>query len=123
MHELLDDIADRAREAADNVAARAAAVGWSAESRSAAVADGQTFESFAALAIRDTEAITTFEGILEVLAVELHQRLGELGDEPFVNELLTGIAVEVDKRTSTRYHVETASDGRHRSTPATEGAP
>ena len=78
VHELLDDIADRALEAADNLAERAAA-----------------------LALRDRAAITTFEGILEILAAELHQTLDELSDEPFMHELLAGIAIEVDKHTAT----------------------
>ena len=78
VHELLDDIADRALEAADNVAERAAV-----------------------LALGDRAAITTFEGILEILAAELHQTLDEPGEEPFMRELVAGIACEVDKHTST----------------------
>ena len=101
LHDLLDDIADRALEAADNLAERATAVGWPAAGHPAQIADEHTFETFGALARRDRDAITTFEGILELLAAELHQRLGELGDEPFMHELLAVIAVEVDKHAST----------------------
>jgi starvation-inducible DNA-binding protein len=101
LHELLDDIADRALEVADNLAERATAVGWAAASHPARVADEHTFETLGAVARRDRDAITTFEGILEIFAAELHQRLGELGDEPFTHELLAVIAVEVDKHAST----------------------
>ena len=63
-----------------------------------------------------------FEGILGVRAAELDHRLGELGGEPFVHELLTGLAVEVDNRASTTWAAVRVHEDRYRSTPAPDDA-
>ena len=98
IHLQLDEVVDLARNAADTVAERAAAIGVSPDGRAATVAKESGIASFPAGYIADFEVVKTLVAALEAVVVRMRKRVDDTADpDPVSQDVLIGITAELEK--------------------------
>jgi starvation-inducible DNA-binding protein len=98
LHVLLDELADLARNAGDDVAERAITLGHHPDGRAATVAAASTLPNLTSGAIRDQEVITTFGSILSATVRQLHTTIDRTCGDPVTQDLLTTIVAALEKQ-------------------------
>jgi starvation-inducible DNA-binding protein len=99
LHEQLDDLVDEARSAADDVAERAAALGYTPDARAMTVAKHSPLATVADGRIADTDAVPHVVAILTTVIDRTRERIGRTGDVDLVTQdLLIGIVAGLEKQ-------------------------
>jgi starvation-inducible DNA-binding protein len=97
LHLLLDELADLARRSGDELAERAVTLRHSPDGRASIVA-ATTSSDLPPGPITDVQAIEAFDRILSSVGDCLRCAIDSCGDDPVTQDLLTGIAGEVEKQ-------------------------
>lgn len=98
LHVLLDEVADLARTAGDDVAERAITLGHHPDGRASTVATTSTLPNVPSGAIRDRDVIVTFGSILGTVVQQLHTTIDRFGGDPVTQDLLTTIVAALEKQ-------------------------
>ncbi|MEU5489392.1 DNA starvation/stationary phase protection protein [Streptomyces sp. NPDC020196] len=99
VHVQLDETATLARDHADTVAERAAALGVSPDGRAATIAGTSGVPAFPSGWTRDTDAVEALVHALSTVIERLRQRISEVGPVDVVTEdLLIGLTADLEKQ-------------------------
>ncbi len=92
LHLFLDELVDGWRQAADEVAERAVALGYAPDARAQTVAEATHLEPLPEGQIADTEAISSFTALLTAAIADIRERMDRLEDVDTVTaDLLHGV--------------------------------
>ena len=98
IHLQLDEVVSLARNAADSVAERAAALGVSPDGRAVTVAKESGIASFPSGYITDTEVVKALVAALEAVVVRMRKRVQDTDEpDPVTQDLLIGITADLEK--------------------------
>ncbi|CAL9376960.1 Fine tangled pili major subunit [Streptomyces sp. enrichment culture] len=99
IHQQLDEVVTTARDYADQVAERAAALGISPDGRAATVAAGSGLPGFQQGWITDDDAVEALVRSFAVLIDRLRARIEATGTaDPVTQDLLIGLTAEIEKQ-------------------------
>lgn len=98
LHLVLDELADVARDAADEIAERAITLGHNPDGRASTIARDGQLPTLDAGSIRDTTVVSAFAAILEVVVSNLHSAIDAMATDPVTQDLLTSIAASLEKQ-------------------------
>jgi starvation-inducible DNA-binding protein len=98
LHILLDEVADVAREGGDRVAERAITLGHHPDGRLATIAGNDVLPDLSAGVLRDRDAVTAFDRILDVVTSRLREAFDASAEDLVTQDLLVGIAAELEKK-------------------------
>lgn len=99
IHTKLDEIVDRLRSGADDVAERLTALGIAPDGRTGTVASATSLKAAPEGFVADSSVVTLTSDMLFALSGELQAGIGGLGDvDPVSQDLLIGITAEVEKQ-------------------------
>jgi starvation-inducible DNA-binding protein len=92
LHLFLDELVDGWRQAADEVAERAVALGYAPDARAQTVAEATQLDPLPAGQLSDTEVVEAFTGILTSAIGDIRERMDRLEDVDTVTaDLLHGV--------------------------------
>jgi starvation-inducible DNA-binding protein len=99
IHQQLDEVVTVARDYADQVAERAAALGVSPDGRAGSIAAGSGFPGFEAGWIADGAAVKALVQAFSALIDRMRARIETTGQtDPVTQDLLIGLTAELEKQ-------------------------
>ncbi len=98
LHEQLDELTDDVRAASDDVAERAAAIGYAPDGRVTTVAKESTLLEFPEDGVADAEVVRLITERLTLVAERVRERMNRLGDlDPVTQDLLIEVLKTLEK--------------------------
>ncbi|MCP2338861.1 Dps family protein [Actinomadura rupiterrae] len=99
VHEHLDEIVDLARQAQDDVAERAVAIGVNPDGRSRTIADRTRLQQLESGYLDDDKVVAAVTGTLFEIIARFRERIAATDEpDPVTQDLLIGITADLEKQ-------------------------